>query len=60
MDGALKTMVLESVDSTYIFDLHNVFTGCMGSPKKDIMNHIITRYGQITAEDIIDKKKSLQ
>ena len=31
MDAALKTMVIDAVNNTYIFALHNVFTGYMWS-----------------------------
>ena len=34
MDTALKSMVLEGVQITYIFALHNIFTGYMGSLTK--------------------------
>ena len=57
MDAALNTMVLEAVCGTYIFALHNVFTGYMESSTKYIMNHLMTRYGQIKAADIKDNKK---
>ena len=60
MDVTLKNMLLEAVDSTYIFALHNVFTGYTGSLTKYIMNNLMTRYGQMTASDIKEKKKPLQ
>ena len=56
IDAALKTMSLQALDSTYIFALHNVFTVYMGSSTKDIMNHLMTRYGRITAAEIKEKK----
>ena len=56
MDAELKTMILEGVESTYIFALHNVFTGYMEPLTKLIMNKLITRYGQITASNTKDKK----
>ena len=56
MDESLKTMVLKAVDSTYVFCLHNVFTGYMGSKTKYIINHLMTRYRQIKAAYIEDKK----
>ena len=59
MNADLKTMVLESVDSTYIFDLKHFFTGDMGLSTKDTMNHIMTRYLQIMADDIRDKENPL-
>lgn len=60
MDASLKTMVLDAVDNTYFFALHNFFTGYMGSSIRDVMNHLIAWYTQITAEDIKMKKQSLR
>ena len=57
MEASLKTMALEVVDSTYILTLHNVFMGYMGSSTKYIMNRLMTKYGQITAAEIKEKKK---
>ena len=56
MDVSLKTMVLESVNITYIFALHNIFTGYIGSLTKDIMNNRVAQYERITASDIEMKK----
>ena len=52
MYATLKTMVPKAVDSTYIFDPHNVFTQCIGSSMKDIMNHLMARYEKIIAAGI--------
>ena len=49
-------MVIESVYSTYIFFLHNVFTWYMVSSTKYIMNHLMTSYGWITVAYIEDNK----
>ena len=59
-DAALKKIVINKLNNKYVFALHNVFTGCMGSFRKDIMNHLMARYMRITAADIEIKKKSLQ
>ena len=40
-------MVIEAGNNTYI-SLHDVFTRYMGSLTKDIMNHMMARYGRIT------------
>ena len=55
MDAKLKTMLLKAADITYIFSLHNFFLGYMvlwTKYIKDIMNHLMKRYGTITATDI--------
>ena len=60
MEEALKNMVLEAVDRTYILSLHNVFIGYIGSSKKDNSNHLMKSYGRITEADTEEKKKRLQ
>ena len=60
MDVDLKKMVLEAVNLTYMFLIHNVFTGYMGSFMMDIIIHMEARYRFITATDIKMRKKSLQ
>ena len=60
MNLSLKTMVLNAVDNTYVFVLHNAFIVYMGLLTKYIMNHLMDRCGQITASDINMKKASFQ
>ena len=60
MDAALKTFVINAVNNTYIYELHTILTGYMGALTIDIINHMMARYGRITAADIKMKKKSIQ
>ena len=60
IDVALKPTVIFAVDDTYVFTMHNVFTGYMVSSTRDIMYHLMARYGCITASDIEIRKKTLQ
>ena len=53
-------MLLEALDRTYIFSLHNVFMGYMGSLTKDTTNHLMTRYIRITEAYTEERNKSLQ
>ena len=41
MDFNLTTVVLEAVNNTYIFAIHNVFMQNICSPKKEIINHLM-------------------
>ena len=56
IDTSIKTMALKAVNSTYIFTLHNVSTGYMGSSTKDTMDNLMSRCGHIMAADIKIKK----
>ena len=58
MNAAIKNVVLETVYSTYMFVLFNFFAVYMGSLMKDIINHLMSRYGRIVAGDIEMNKKS--
>ena len=52
MDSALKKWFFDAVNSTYIFALHNVFTEYLGFPTKDNMNHLMSKYGNMTLETL--------
>ena len=59
MDAALNTMVIEEINNTCVFTLHNVLKGYMGSSTKDIINHLMDRCGRITEADIKINKNPL-
>ena len=52
MDEALKTMVLDVADNTYIFALNKFFTGYMRSSTKYTTNYLIDICRLITIKDI--------
>ena len=55
-----KKMALKAVNSAYMFALYTIFTGCMGSSEKDIMNHIMARYRKLQQLILNRKKKTFR
>jgi hypothetical protein len=52
MNDALKTQIIDTVADTYIGELRNRYTGYMGVAPRDLIDHLLERYGRITASDI--------
>lgn len=59
MDDALKAMVIDAVGDTYICELRNKYTGYLGVTTRDLLDHLMDRYGKITAADLEDCKKMM-
>ena len=52
MDDALKTQLLDAVEEPYVSELRNRYTGYMGVTTRDLLDHLMDRYGNITAVDL--------
>ena len=52
MDDALKTQLLDAVEEPHVSKLRNRYTGYMGVTTRDLKDHLIDRYGNITATDL--------
>ena len=59
MDDALKTQLLDSIDNPYVSELRNRYTGYMGVTTRDLLDHLMDRYGNITAADLKNNDKRL-
>ena len=51
MDDALKTQLLDSVEDPYVRKLCNRYTVYMGVTTRDLLDHLMGLYGNITAAD---------
>ena len=60
MDDALKSQIIDSIQETYINALRNKYTGYLGVTTRDLIDHLLDRYGKITPADIEDCKQRLQ
>ena len=56
MDDAIKSQIIDSVDDTYLCELRNKYTGYMGVSSRDLIDHLLDRYGKITPADIEECK----
>ena len=52
MDDTLKTQLLDAVEEPYVSELHNRYTTYMGVTTRDLLDHLMDRYGNITAADL--------
>ena len=59
MEDALKSIIIDSVDDVYIGKLRNKYTGYLGITARDILDHLLDRYGKITAAYVEECKKQM-
>ena len=52
MDDSLNTQLLDAVEEPYVNELRNRYTGYIGVTTRDLLYHLMDRYGNITAADI--------
>lgn len=52
MDDAIKAQIIDSINDTYLCELRNKYTGYMGVTARDLIDHLLDRYGKITPADI--------
>ena len=52
MDEELKTQLLDAVEDPYVRKLRNRYTGYMGVTTRNLLDHLMDRYGNITATDL--------
>ena len=52
MDDALKTQLLDAVENPYVSKLRYGYTGYMGVTTRDLLDHLMYRYGNITAANL--------
>lgn len=52
MDAALKAQVIDTLHDTYLCELRSKYTGYLGVTTRDLLDHLLDRYGKITPADI--------
>ena len=57
MEDALKSIIINAVDEVYIGELRNKYTGYLGITARDLLDHLLDRYGKITPADVEECKK---
>jgi hypothetical protein len=60
MNDALKTQIIDAVTDTYIGELRNRYTGYMGVAPRDLIDHLLERYGRITASNITNCRTRME
>lgn len=59
MDDALKGLIIDAINDPYICELRNKYTGYLGVTTRDLLDHLLDRYGKITPADIETCKKRM-
>ena len=57
MEDALKSIIIDAVYEVYIDKLRNKSTGYLGITARDLLDHLLDRYGKITPADVEECKK---
>ena len=60
MADALKAQVIDTIDSPYLSELRNKYTGYLGVSTRDLLDHLLDRYGKITSADITKCKHRME
>ena len=56
MEDALKFIIIDAVDEVYIGKLWNKYTGYLVITSRDLLDHLLDRYGNITPADVEECK----
>ena len=57
MEDALKSIIIDAVDGVYVGKLRTRYTGYLGITARDLLDHLLDRYGKITPADVDECKK---
>ena len=60
MDQALKLLIIEAIDAVYIDERRDRYTAFLNVSARDLMNHLLHRYGKITATDMKENKQKME
>jgi hypothetical protein len=60
MNDALETQIIDAVADTYLGELRNRYTGYLGVTPRDLLDHLLERYGKITASDIANCRTRME
>jgi hypothetical protein len=59
MDDALKAQVIDAINDTYLCEMRHKYTGYLGITTRDLIDHLLDRYGKITPADIENCKRRM-
>ncbi len=59
MDDALKAQVIDTIQDPYLSEMRNKYTGYLGVTTRDLLDHLLDRYGKITPVAIKDCKRRI-
>eukprot|EP00957_Ditylum_brightwellii_P031478 2386908-Ditylum_brightwellii.AAC.1 len=53
MDDVLKKQIQDAVDNVYICQLHHKYSAYLGVMARDVLDHLLDRYGQIKLAELV-------
>ena len=59
MDLALKALIIEAMDTVYLEEKRDRYTGFLSVTARDLMDHLLQRYGKITASAHMANKRKI-
>ena len=59
MDLALKALIIKAVDAVYLEEKRDRYTGFLSVTARDLITHLLQRYGKITASDLMLNKQKM-
>ncbi len=59
MDDALKAQLVDAINDPYLSEMHSKYTGYLGVTTRDLIDHLLDRYGKITPANIEACKKRM-
>ena len=59
MDDALKGQIIDATEDPYLCEIRNKYTGYLGISTRDLLDHLIDRYGKITDADLETNKSRM-
>ena len=60
MENSLKAKIIDAVEDMYLCALKSRYTGYLGVSIRDILDHLLLRYGRIRVRDLVENMKLLQ
>lgn len=60
VEETLKDQLIAAVDDTYLCFMRGRYTGYLGVILRDIIDHLLLRYGKINAHDLVENTKCLK
>ena len=59
MDETLKNQIVETAKDTYLKELNNKYTSILGVTCRDLLEHLLDCYGNITTADFEYKNQQM-
>lgn len=59
VNTGLKQLILQACPTEFLIELKNPLTGFAGSTARDLLDHVVAQYGDITPDDLLENRKEM-